>query len=50
VAVTEVQDAIRLAWVFAIGQLGGDIPNAVVFDMFHEEPVPNKNAIDVEEK
>jgi hypothetical protein len=50
VTVTQIQDAIGITWVFAIGQLGGDIPNAVVFDVFHEEPVPHKNAIDVEKK
>jgi hypothetical protein len=46
----EVQETIRLPWIFALGQLGGDIPHAIVLDVFNEQTVPHENAIDVEEE
>jgi hypothetical protein len=46
----EVQHAIRLTGVFAVGQLGGDVLDAIVFEMFHEQTVTYDNAINVEEE
>jgi hypothetical protein len=46
----EVQETIRLPWVFALRQLGGDVPDAVVFDVFHEQTVTHENAINVKEE
>jgi len=50
VAVSEVQHAIRLPWVLAPGQLGGDVPDAIVLDVFHEQTVTQNDAINVEQK
>ena len=50
VAMTEVQETIRLTWIFAIGQLGGDVADAIVLDVLHEQTVPHENAINVEQK
>jgi hypothetical protein len=47
---TEVQETIRLTWIFAIGQLGGDVADAIVLDVLHEQTVPHENAINVEQK
>jgi hypothetical protein len=48
VAMTEIQQAIGLTCIFAIWHLGGDIPDAIVLDVFHEQTITYKNAIDVE--
>jgi hypothetical protein len=36
--------------VLAMRQLGGDVPDAIVLDVFHEQTVTHENAIDVEEE
>ena len=50
VTVTEVQHAIRLPGIFAFGQLGSDVPDAVVLEMFHEQRRSQNYSIDIEQE
>jgi hypothetical protein len=48
VTMTEVQEAVRLPWVLAFGQLGGNVPDAIILDMFHKQLVTQNHTINVE--
>jgi hypothetical protein len=41
---------IRLPGILAFWQLGGDIPDAIFLDVFHQQLVTHENAINVEQQ
>ena len=47
VSVCEVHHTVHDTWILTLGQLGSDVPNAIILDVFHEKLVPHENAVDV---
>jgi len=41
---------VRLAGVFAVGQLGSDILGAIVLDMRKQKLVANDDTVDIQQK
>jgi hypothetical protein len=48
VTVAEVQETIRITWVLAIWQLGGNVPDAIFLDVIHEQRRPQNYTVNVE--